>query len=109
MGAALIRMMGALVLVLTLFFAAAWMFRNGHKFKSARGAQRKLQVIEAKSLGPKQAIYVIGYEQQRLLIGATQQGLTLLSHLPEGQETPAENPLIQVSFGEALMQALGRK
>ena len=112
MGATVLRMIGALLLVLTLFFAAAWLFRNGHKFKSSRGVERKLQVLEAKSLGPRQAVYVIGYEQQRLLIGATQQGLTLLTHLPDGQQAPepaAAPSLIQVSFGEALMQALGRK
>jgi flagellar biosynthetic protein FliO len=109
MGAAVFRMLGALILVLSLFLAAAWFFRNGHRFKNSRGAQRKLQVLEAKPLGPRQAIYVVAYEQQRLLIGATQQGLALLTHLPEGT-TPVEEPsLIQVSFGEALMQALGRK
>jgi flagellar biosynthetic protein FliO len=109
MGAAVFRMIGALVFVLALFFGAAWLFRNGHRFKGGTHANRKLQVLEAKSLGPRQAIYVVGYEQQRLLIGATAQGLTLLTHLPEGAAQSQEQTVVPVSFGEALMHALGRK
>src|SRR5262245_54110180 len=71
MGAAVFRMIGALVFVVALFLGAAWLFRNGYRFKGASATNRKLQVLEAKSLGPRQAIYVVGYEQQRLLIGAT--------------------------------------
>ncbi len=109
MGAAVFRMIGALVFVLTLFFGAAWLFRNSHRFKGGSTANRKLQVLEAKSLGPRQVIYVVGYEQQRLLIGATAQGLTLLTHLPEGSSQTEAPAVVSVSFGDALMQALGRK
>lgn len=112
MGAAVFRMIGSLALVIALFFAAAWIFRNMHRFKAAGANQRKLQVLEGKSLGPRQAVYVVAYEQQRLLIGASAQGLTLLTHLPEGE--PQAQPqgterILPVSFGEALLQALGRK
>src|SRR5688572_10548256 len=112
MGAAVFRMVGSLALVIALFFAGAWIFRNMHRFKPAGANQRKLQVLEGKSLGPRQAVYVVAYEQQRLLIGASAQGLTLLTHLPEGE--PQAQPqgterILPVSFGEALLQALGRK
>ena len=117
MGAAVFRMVGSLALVIALFFAAAWVFRNMHRFKAPGASQRKLQVLEGKSIGPRQAVYVIAYEQQRLLIGATAQGLTLLTHLPEGEPQPQPNVnaanaaprILPVSFGEALLQALGRK
>ena len=109
MGVAVFRMVGSLAVVIALFFAGAWVFRNFHRFKSPGASQRKLQVLEAKSLGPRQAVYVVAYEQQRLLIGASAQGLTLLTHLPEGEIQPAAERIVPVSFGEALMQALGRK
>src|SRR5688572_24983953 len=117
MGAAVFRMVGSLALVIAVFFAAAWIFRNMHRFKAPGANQRKLQVLEGKSLGPRQAVYVVAYEQQRLLIGASAQGLTLLTHLPEGEpqvQSEQNNPnsaprILPVSFGEALMQALGRK
>ena len=85
MGAAVFRMVGSLAVVIALFFAGAWLFRNMHRFKAAGVNQRKLQVLEGKSLGPRQAVYVVAYEQQRLLIGSSAQGLTLLTHLPEGE------------------------
>ena len=108
-GVALLRMVGSLGLVIALFFAGVWCFRNMHRLKGPAGAARKLQVLEGKSLGPRQAVYVVAYEQQRLLIGASAQGLTLLTHLPEGAPVPDGERIVSVSFGEALMQALGRK
>jgi flagellar biosynthetic protein FliO len=113
MGVAVFRMVGSLALVVAIFFVGAWIFRNMHRFKGAGANHRKLQVLEGKSLGPRQALYVVAYEQQRLLIGSTAQGLTLLTHLPEGEAQTSTSPgterIVPVSFGEALMQALGRK
>jgi flagellar protein FliO/FliZ len=108
-GVALFRMIGSLAIVVALFFAGAWVFRNMHRFRAQAGPQRKLQILEARSLGARQAIYVVGFEQQRLLIGSTAQGLTLLTHLPDGVVQPEAERIVPVSFGEALMQALGRK
>jgi flagellar biogenesis protein FliO len=109
MGVAVFRMVGSLALVIGLFFAGAWLFRNMHRFKAGNTNLRKLQVLEGKSLGPRQALYVVAYEEQRLLIGASAQGLTLLTHLPEGEVQPTAERAASVPFGEALMQALGRK
>lgn len=109
MGVAVFRMLGSLVFVIAIFFGGAWLFRNMHRFRQPGAAQRKLQVLEAKSLGARQAVYVVGYEQQRLLIGSTAQGLTLLTHLPDGTPQPESERIVPVSFGEALMQVLGRK
>jgi flagellar biogenesis protein FliO len=110
MGVAVFRMVGSLALVIGIFFAGAWMFRNMHRFKGAHASNRKLHVLEGKSLGPRQALYVVAYNEQRLLIGASAQGLTLLTHLPEGETQAAvERSAAPVPFGEALMQALGRK
>lgn len=109
MGTAVFRMVGSLAVVIALFFAGAWIFRNMHRFRSAGATPRKLQVLEGKSLGPRQAVYVVAYEQQRMLIGASAQGLTLLTLLPEGVSQPETERIVPVSFGEALMQALGRK
>jgi flagellar biosynthetic protein FliO len=102
-------MIGSLAFVIALFFAGVWAFRNFHRLKPAGSAPRKLQVLEGKTLGPRQAVYVVAYEQQRLLIGATAQGITLLTHLPEGPAETHTDRVVPVSFGEALLQALGRK
>jgi len=108
-GVAVFRMLGSFALVIAIFLGGAWLFRNKHRFRQPGASARKLQVLEAKSLGARQAVYVVGYEQQRLLIGATPHGLTLLTHLPEGTPQPETERIVPVSFGEALLQALGRK
>lgn len=110
MGAAVFRMLGSLLFVVALFFGGAWCFRNMHRFRQAGAPQRKLQVLEARTLGARQAVYVVAFEQQRMLIGSSAQGLTLLTHLPDGTPQSESTPsIVPVSFGEALMQALGRK
>src|SRR4051812_30342322 len=108
-GVAFFRVIGSLAFVVAIFFGGAWLFRNMHRFRQTGSPARKLQVLEAKSLGARQAIYVVGFEQQRMLIGSTAQGLTLLTHLPEGEPQSEAERIVPVSFGEALMQALGRK
>jgi len=108
-GAAIFRMIGSLAIVVALFFTGAWLFRNLHRWRPAGGPARKLQVLEARNLGARQAIYVVAFEQQRLLLGSSAQGLTLLTHLPDGAPEPEAERIVPVPFGEALRQALGRK
>ncbi len=108
-GVAFFRMIGSLAFVVAIFFGGAWMFRNMHRFRQTGSPARKLQVLEAKSLGARQAVYVVAFEQQRMLIGSSAQGLTLLTHLPDGEPQAETERIVPVSFGEALMQALGRK
>lgn len=105
------RVIGALCLVFGLLFGGTWLFRNWTRFNPGRSGQRKLHLLEARSLGGRQSVLVIGYDKQRFLIGSTPQGMTLLSHLPEGEEasSPANASIVPVPFTDALMQALGRK
>ncbi|MBI4324911.1 MAG: flagellar biosynthetic protein FliO [Chloroflexi bacterium] len=106
-GFSLLRLGGAFALVLALFFGGVWCFRNGQRMALYRGRVPKLDVLEVKSLGARQALYVVGYEQQRLLLASSPQGITLVSHLPAaaGHE-PA--PAV-ISFSAAMQQALGQK
>lgn len=109
-AASVFRMIGALCLVFALFFAGVWGFRNWARLNPARARQRKLQVLEARSLGARQSVVVVGYDKQRFLIGSTPQGMTLLTALPETDEpAPAGAAIVPLPFPDALMQALGRK
>ena len=112
-GLAIIRMMGALAIVLALFFAGLWIFRNWQRLAGRQGRVPKLTVLEAKSLGQRHTLYVIGYEQQRLLVAASPAGVSLLSSLPDGLPVPqpaelsASAPALP-QFG-LLLQGLLRK
>ena len=103
-----LRMGGALVLVIGLFLLGAWLFKNWQRFALRRGALPKLNVLEVRSLGPRQAIYVVAYEQQRMLLASSPAGVALLSHLPEG-ENEKTAPATRLTFAEAFQQVLARK
>lgn len=85
-GISLVRVMGALVFVLALFFAGVWMVRNWRRLASRSVVNPDLHVLEVKSLGVRQSLVVVGYRRQRLLLAAAPTGVTLLTHLPEADE-----------------------
>jgi flagellar biosynthetic protein FliO len=108
MGTSLLRVMGALVLVIAIFLGVVWLFKNWKRLTLRNGATPKLTVLEVRSLGQRQAIYVVAYEQQRLLLASSSAGVTMLSHLPSSDAAPAVD-LPKMSFAEAFQQVLARK
>jgi flagellar biogenesis protein FliO len=108
MGASLLRVVGALVVVVALFLIGVWFFKNWQRLTLRQGAAPKLSVLEVRPLGQRQAIYVVGYEQQRLLLATSSTGVTLLSHLPAADEAPPEQAP-KMSFAQAFQHVLARK
>ena len=115
-GASVFRVMGALILVIAIFLGGVWLFRNWQRFTTRRTGGARLNLIEVKSLGQRQTLYVVGYQQQRMLLASTPAGVTLVSHLPEAEEAPAAAAAAAeparaatMSFAEAFQQVLGRK
>lgn len=105
-----IRMLGALALVLAGLWGVQWFFRQQQGALNAKGGAR-LNVLEVRSLGQRQALYVVGYERQRLLVASSPQGVSLLTQLPEATGDAAVPPpgTPVVPFSEALAQVLGRR
>ena len=108
-GASVVRVFGALALVVGIFLGGVWLFRNWQRFTVQKGGGPKLNVLEVRSLGQRQALYIIGYQQQRMLLAASPAGVTLLSHLPAAEEAEAAVPATKMSFAEAFQQVLTRK
>lgn len=106
----LLRVLGALSLVLGLFLTGAWLLRNGRIFALRRGKATRLQVLESRSLGGKHGLFVVGYEDQRFLLGSSPAGIQMLSHLPSGIPEEAQQPQAQecVTFAQSLAQILRR-
>ena len=107
-----IRVFGALVFVLALFLAGVWLFKNWQRFARGRGGSAHLQVLEMRALGAKHVLYVVGYQQQRLLLAASPAGVALVSHLPAAE--PTELPAApgagnDANFVHALQQAVQGK
>jgi len=107
-----IRVFGALALVIGIFLGGVWLFRNWQRLAFKRGGAPKLNLLETRSLGGRQSIHVIGYEQERFLIAASPNGINLLSHLPTTSEVePAAQEKISAtpSFAQALSQVIKGK
>jgi flagellar biogenesis protein FliO len=111
-GVSLLRVTGALALVLGLFLGGAWLFKNWQRLALQRGQQPKLNILETRSLGARQAVFVVAYERQRFLVATSPAGVNLLSHLPDAEtmETEsADKPAAPMPFGQALANVLKRK
>ena len=96
--------MGSLVFVLALFLAGVWCFRNWQRLAPYKSTSPKLNILEVKSLGHRHALYLVGYEQQRILLASSPTGVTLITHLPEADAGEAPSPV--PSFAQTLRQAL---
>lgn len=109
-----IRVFGALALVLALFLGGVWLFKNWQRLTLQRGRPTQLQILEMKALGGKHALYVVGYQQQRMLLASSPGGVALVSHLPtadpaEVPATPAAEPGNRENFIQVLQQAVQGK
>ncbi|HTS18853.1 MAG TPA: flagellar biosynthetic protein FliO [Verrucomicrobiae bacterium] len=108
MGVSALRVFGGLVLVLALFLGGVWLFKNSQRAIGRPNGVNKLRVVEVKSLGNRQSICVVGYGRQRILVGTSPAGVSLVSQLPEASaedETKTAAP----SFADALQNVLQRK
>jgi flagellar biosynthetic protein FliO len=108
-GGSVVRMLAGLAFVLALFFGGIWIVRNWQRVSRVRG-NHKLNICEARSLGPRQGVYVVGYEQQRFLIAASPAGISLLSELPDaqqGSESVANGA--PAPFAQVLQSVLGKR
>jgi flagellar biogenesis protein FliO len=110
-GLSAIRALGALALVLAVFFGGVWLFRNGQRLAWRKTGAPRLAILESRPLGNRFALYVVGYDQQRMLIGSSPAGISLLSQLPPAPDSEPElaAPEKTVSFTQCLQQVLRRK
>jgi flagellar biogenesis protein FliO len=111
-GVSFIRVMGSLAIVLGIFLGGVWLYKNWQRLALKAGAAPKLNILETRSLGTRQAIFVVGYEQQRFLVATSPAGVNLLSHLPDATATSDETAVKNsgpMPFAQALQQVLKGK
>lgn len=107
-GPSLLRVFGALALVVGLFLAGVWLVRNGRFSAFGQSRSTRLSLLETRSLGGRQSLHVVAYGQERFLIGATPAGINLLSHLApqEDSEASPAQPSGRMPFAQALAHVL---
>lgn len=115
-GLSVLRVFGALAVVFAVFFGLVWLYRNWQRVLVRNGRMPLLNVLEARTLGNRHALYVVTCGEERFLIGSSPTGLNLLSHLeapdsasPVLEPRPAPGAPRLVSFADTLQVMLGRK
>lgn len=113
LGSAVLRMIGSLIFVLAIFLCGVWLLKRWQGQGAVRsGRPAKLRILETRHLGARQALHVVGYEKQRLLVSSSPSGISFLSQLPaaelEEESGSGEGPA-PATFMETLQVALGRK
>jgi flagellar biogenesis protein FliO len=107
--ASLIRLVGGLLFVFAILFGGLWLVRNSNRFIRSSASAPKLVLLEVKSLGQRQALYVVAYEQQRMLLASSPAGISLITHLPEAEQGATPATPAAPSFADVLIQTVTRK
>ena len=110
----MLRILGALLIVVAILLVGAWWFRKSRLFGLIPGQSSHLSVIETRSLGSRHALHVVEYGSKRFLIADSPAGtnyLTDLEKLNDSQEEVEESAgnFIPGSFAEKLKTLLERK
>lgn len=71
--------LGALFFVLALILICAWLARRYLRLSphgSVKGDQ--IRILSSRALGPKRSMHLVEVEGQKLLVGSSEEGVTLL-------------------------------
>lgn len=108
LGSTPVYFVGAFIklLVVLLLIVASAIFARRRLEPGLHGKTvRQMRLVETVRLSPKQALHLVSIGDQQLLIGATDQNVTLITHVEQSLETsPAEGTNSQPSleFGSVL-------
>jgi flagellar protein FliO/FliZ len=107
-GPMLIKLVGALVLILLVIYGSVWLMK---KFSLNRGfgGGDLITVIDRRFLAPKQAVVLLKVGNKHLLVGATESSMSKLAELnpdelPNEKESRVGAPE-KSSFNRVLQQA----
>lgn len=81
--------LGAVLGLLLICLAVFQRWQSGFRADQ----NRRITIVETVRLTPRQAVHLVRIDQREILIGATDQGLTLLSHLTSSAEQKDDRAL----------------
>ena len=97
-------------LVLVMIWVAALLFRRWRLAAGGFGSDRQIKVVETVHLSPRRALHLVRAGGQVMLIGATDQSVTLISELESTAfpEKPAQPAQPGASFSAMLAMMAGK-
>lgn len=84
-----------LIVVLLLIFVCSVTFRRWLQPGFSGKKTRQLQLLETMRLSPKQALHLIAVGDQQLLVGATDQGISLVTRVEPSLDLTSTEPVAQ--------------
>lgn len=108
-GGLLIRLCGALALVILLILALAWLARRAGWDRSPAQGDALLRVRQSLPLGQRERVVLLEVRDRWLLLGVTPESVTLLSELdalPERDDAASSAPR---RFQQILSRAIRHK
>lgn len=87
----LIRMVSAFAVVIGVLLLGVWFFRKSRFFSHYRTGPSQLRILETRSLGYRNSLFVVGYQDHRFLLAASSTGVNLVSQLPDAVEEDASD------------------
>ncbi len=92
-----VSLTGNFLLVLVLLLGVLWLLRRLQGIKGLQGLRpvaRRLSVVEALTVGPRQKLAIVRMDEREVLVGITPHGFTLLEAVPPKAPTQeAVDPL----------------
>lgn len=82
-----VALTGNFVLVIVLLVAVLWLLRRMQGIKGLQGLRpvaRRLSVVEALTVGPRQKLALLRLDNHEVLVGITPNGFTLLDRIAHG-------------------------
>lgn len=113
-GGLMLRTLGALLLIVGLIVAAAWLMKRfgGARFGKVADDAPELSIMNSVALGDKRSLAIVRFGERTLLLGSTAQSITVLAESTGNQSTVTPvsvaemlNEDKQITFAEELSSA----
>jgi flagellar protein FliO/FliZ len=95
-----------LFLVIALLWAGVWFLKKRGGIQKLGILTKDLRVESRMALGPKKALIVVRFLNKRLLLGVTDQQITLLTELTDDDDTDCDAPAAAKDRAAAFRAAL---
>lgn len=105
----LIRLSGALALVILIILAIAWLARRSGWGQALKKGSPALRVRHSLSLGQRERIAIVEAGNRWFLLGITPEAVTLLSEIDKDPEDHSASPPPVNLFQQALLNATRKK
>lgn len=105
----ILRILGALIFVIAIFLIFSWLFKHINFFSTNLQRKGKLQICEIKPIGQRHSLIVLSYENKRLLISTSPNGVNFLCDLPNNESADTSNKKEPVDITTSSFASLFQK